>query len=110
VGQRPANCTPWVPNFGLEGRSIEPLIQGVFGPKNCEDLYNAGEKEAGSFSVSEDNSCLTESGIRVDHILAVEDAFTGQEPNLQLLNFFNRATQNGLGKKPILSQSTLGVF
>jgi hypothetical protein len=40
----------------------------------------------------------------------VEDTFTGQESNLQLLNFFNRATQKGLGKKPIPSQSTLGVF
>jgi len=110
MGQRPADCTSWVPNFGLEGRSIEPLIRGVFGPKGCEDLYNAGGREAGSFSVSEDDSYLTVSGIRVDHVLMVEDTFTGQESNLQLLNFFNRATQKGLGKKPIPSQSTLGVF
>jgi hypothetical protein len=40
----------WLPNFGLEGRSIEPLIHGVFGPKECQNPYNTRENNTETFS------------------------------------------------------------
>jgi hypothetical protein len=108
--QRPTNVASWVPNFGLDGRSMEPLVHGVFGPKDFKDLFNAGRQDSATFSLSEDGSCLTVSGIQVDHILIVEHTFTGQESNAQILDLFNRATRNGFVMKPITSQSVLEVF
>jgi hypothetical protein len=110
TGERPGNVPSWVPNFGLEGRSIEPLIRGVFGPKDYKDCYNAGEQDTATFSFSADDSGITVSGIRVDHILAVEDTFIGQETKEQLLQLYQRAEQTGFSTKSTPPKSTFEVF
>jgi len=110
VDRKPANRPSWLPNFGLEGRSIEPLIRGVFGPRGYKDLYNAGREDTATFSISEESSCLTVSGIWLGHVHALEDAFTGEESNLDLLEIFSRVTQSGPSIKQIPSQANLGVF
>jgi len=110
VDHRPPKAASWLPNFGLEGRSSEPLVRGLFGPKDYQDLYNDGGKETPILSLSKDDSCLTVSGIRLDHIHAVDGVFTGQESNSALLDIFNRARQAGFGTKQIKSQSILEVL
>ena len=110
VDQRPANAPSWVPNFGFEGRSIEPLIYGAFGPKDFNDIYNAAGKIAAKFSIPDNYLFITVTGIRLDHINLVEEPFTGQESNVQLFSLFKRAEGCGLGTKSTPSQSTLEAF
>ncbi len=73
-------------------------------------MYNAGREDSATFSISEDNSCLTVSGIWLGHVHALEDAFTGEESNLDLLEIFSRVTQSEPSIKQIPSQANLGVF
>lgn len=110
VDKRPANAPSWVPNFGFEGRSIEPLIYGVFGPKDFNDIYNAAGRYAAKFSISDDNLFITVTGVRLDHISLVEKPFTGQESNVELFSLFKRVEGCRLGTKSIPSQSTLEIF
>lgn len=111
VGQRPANAPSWVPNFGFEGRSIEPLIYGDFGPKDFNDIYDAaGGRYAAAFRISDKNLFITVLGVRLGHISLVEKPFTGQESNVQLFSLFKRAEGCGLGIKSTPSQSTLEAF
>lgn len=111
VDQRPANAPSWVPNFGFEGRSIEPLIYGDFGPKDFNDIYDAAAgRYAATFSISDKNLFITVLGVSVDHISLVEEPFTGQESNVQLFSLFKRAEECGLGTKSTPSQSTLEAF
>jgi hypothetical protein len=110
VDQRPANIPTWVPNFGFEGRSIEPMIYGTFGPKDFNDIYNAAGTVAAKFSISDDNLLITVAGIRIDHISLLEEPFTGQESNWQLSNLFKRAEACGLGIKSTPSMSPLEAF
>jgi hypothetical protein len=110
VDQRPANAPSWVPNFGFEGRSIEPLIYGTFGPKDFNDIYNAAGRYAATFNISDNNLLIRVTGIRLDHISLVEKPFTGQESNMELCSLFKRAEECGLGTKSTPSQSTLEAF
>jgi hypothetical protein len=110
VDQRPANAPSWVPNFGFEGRSIEPLIHGIFGPKDFKDIFQAAGRDAAKFSISDDNLFITVSGMCLDHITIVAEPLTGQESNVELLNLFKRTKGGGLGTKSMPSQSTLEIF
>jgi hypothetical protein len=110
TSQKPTNAPSWLPNFGLDVKTIEPLIHGVFGPKDSKDLYNAGKQDTATFSLSDDYSCMTVSGLRVDHIFAVEDTFTGQESNEQLFDLYRRVEERSFGIRTRPIQSSLEDF
>jgi len=76
--QKVKNVVPsWVPDYGMwnaeeEGQSA-PLVLGIFGPPNFEDLYHASKKaDVVPFTFSVENSWLLIQGFRLDAVDSIE--------------------------------------
>jgi hypothetical protein len=100
----------WVPNFGTDKPSIEPLIQGVFGPYGSKDLCNAGGEDMFLLQMSMEFPSITVQGHRVDHVQLVKDIFTASESRDQLFQLYASLEQSNAGIKGLPNQSTLEVF
>jgi hypothetical protein len=102
-------CPSWVPNLAI-AQTTPPLICGIFGPHDHEDLYNAGKQHGPpEVEVSKDSKRLQVKGFRIDTIEVLYDKFA-DETNADVLDRYSSLVQVRSSMKLPSGQSSLEAY